>query len=395
MLHTLVFLLDIKIPKICVIITIGQGEINMNDTQILDIFYNQIVKEAAKGKIDCYFTTNIAFNLVVDNEEVSKCGELPCDGVLVPTLKITNKDLFDDMLVNYVKRAVEFYNPEDFSFLNDMDAPDIENLESIKEGYLIKYIISTLFANASFNDFDYPVEFLRSRIAMFDNRIINHDGELELGYINSIGARMFVTEEISPIRAESPYRIKSYLQFDDGYELLLPEIYAGNNGEKYLLYGIQKTTKDSEIDEKDYIKQIRKGLIAKINGAPEHYFLAVMLFLSLCSDKEIEVVPFLVERWNAKKIAMHNKAKRNQDILLEEVDEQQDKIQNNITDIFIRYFTKLEDVSEGIDFYSFPYEGDTNLHINVSGDFKSRSVAFNELFQLASEQKNQTNNIKR
>lgn len=359
----------------------------MNDAQILDIFYTKIVPEAQKGKIDCYFMMNIAFNLVIDNKEVSQCLELPYDGILIPTLKITNKKLFDSLLIEYVKKAIENYDPLDFSFLSDLDATYIENLDKVKEYYLIKYIICTLFANATFSDFDCPIKFLQSRLAMFDNKILNYDGELDLGYIDSIGARIYVMEEISPIKSETPYRIKSYLQFDDGYKLLLPEIYAGNSGEKYQLYGVQRTAKNDGIDERSYLKQIRKGFIAKINGAPEHYFLAVMLFLSLCSDKEIEVVPFLVQRWNAKRIAIYDKIKRNPSLSFDDKEEEQDKIQNNVTNILIQYFKKLKDTSIGMDFSMVPFELDNNLHINIKEDFESRSIAFNELFRLVSEYK--------
>lgn len=230
---------------------------------------------------------------------------------------------------------------------------------------------------------------VRSSIAMFDNRILNYEGELDLGYVDSIGARIYVTEEVSPIRSETPYRLRSYLQFNDGYKLLLPEIYAGDSGDKYQLYAIQKTTKSNELEERAYLKQIRKGFIAKLNGAPEHYFLAVMLFLSLCSNKEIEVKPFLIERWNAKRIAMYNKAKRNLNFSLLDIEKEQNKIQTNITNILIRYFTKLEDVSSGIEFLAIPFELDSNLHVSIKKEFESRCIAFNELFKLASEYKYQ------
>lgn len=365
----------------------------MSDTQILDIFYTKIVPEAQKGKIDCYFMVNLVFNLVIDNQEISKCDELPYEGILIPTLKITNKNLFDSLLIEYVKRARTFYNSSDFDFLEDLNTSEIKNIDNVKEEYLIKYIISTLFANASISNFEYPVEFLHSRIAMFDNKIINYDEELYLGHIDSIGASIYVKEEVSPIKSETPYRIKSYLQFDDGYKLLLPEIYAGNSRAKYQLYGIQKTSESNGLEERSYLKQIRKGFIAKVNGAPEHYFLVVMLFLSLCSDKEIEVVPFLIERWNAKRIAMYNKAKRYLNISLSDIE--QDNIQNNITNIFIRYFTKLEDVTTGMRFGTEPFELDSNLHVYIDEDFESRCIAFNELFNLVNEYKCKKSNLGR
>ncbi len=318
----------------------------MTDELILDIFYNQVIPEMQKGKVDCYFTINILFNLTINNEVISKCDNLAYEGLIIPTLNVTNKKLFDGKLIEYVKKALNTYNPSDFSFLDDLESESKDNLKAM---YLVKYVICTLFANATFRDFAYPINFLESRIAMLDNRILNSEEEIDLGYIESIGARIYLKEEVSPIKAETPYRIKSYLEFDDGYKLLLPEMYAGNNGKKIELYGIQKTTKSDELEERPYLKQIRKGFIAKINGAPEHYFLAVMLLLSLCKDQEIEVIPFLVERWNAKRIAMQDKAKKDSSVLIEDYETKQELIQANITNIFIRYFTKLEDVTEGMD----------------------------------------------
>lgn len=230
----------------------------MIDAQILDIFYTKIVPEAQKGKIDCYFTLNIVFNLIIDNKEISKYEELPYEGILIPTLKITNKQLFDSLLISYVKKTIEFYDSSNFSFLSDIDTIYASNANRIKQEYLIKYIIGTLFANASLDDFNNPIEFLCSRIAMFDNRILNCEDELELGYIDSIGAKIYVIEEKSSIRTETPYRIKSYLEFDDGYKLSLPEIYVGNNGNKYKLYAIQKTDKNSNCEDANYLKKLGK-----------------------------------------------------------------------------------------------------------------------------------------
>lgn len=364
----------------------------MTDKQILDIFYTKVIPEAQRGKVDCYFKINLPFDLIIANKEISKCKELSYEGLLIPTLKITNKKEFDKKLVEYIRKAQAFYNQSDFIFLNDLDLISAEDKSREKEEYLIKYIICTLFANATLSDFENPIFFLSSRIEMFENKIIQTKEEIDLGYLNSISAKLFIKEEISPIKAETPYRIKAHLLFDDGHDLILPEIYAGQTKNKYQLYGIQKTTTNSKIDERAYLKQIRKGLISKINGAPEHYFLAVMLFLSLCSDKEIVITPFLVERWNAKRIAMTNKVSRIPNYSIGDLERDQDKIQSNITDIFIRYFTKLEDVTIGMDFCTIPLETDTDLHIAIRENFESRSTVFNEIFQLVQKYKDKDNN---
>lgn len=352
------------------------------EKKIIDIFYNQIVKEAETGRIDCYFMMNICFNLIVKNKQVMTCNNLEYNGILIPNLKINNKEIFDDLLIKYVKKAMEHYNPKDFAFLEDLNDMDVsEDINSVKENYLIKYIICSLLANLSYYDFDNPIEFLQARIEMFDNKILNEDTVASLGYLETIGAKLYVIEEKSPIKSETPYRLRGYLEYDDGYKLLMPEVYVGKTQDKYFVYGIQKTTSNTSVDESSYIKQIRKGLISKVNGAPEHYFLMIMILLSFCKDKEIEIIPFLVERWNAKKISLYNK----NNMTIEEQEVYQANIQNNITDVFIRDFTKLEDISNGLNFTSFPFEFDDRLHIIMEEDFSSRAPVFNEIYNKIGE----------
>jgi len=355
----------------------------MLDKKILDIFYNQIVKEAQNGRVDCFFMMNVCFNLIFENNPITECN-LEYDGLLIPNLKISNKDIFDDLLITYVKKAMEHYDEKDFFFLEDLNYMNLSgDINLIKENYLIKYIICSLLANLSYYDFENPNEFLQARIEMFDNKVLNEDSIISLGNLETIGAKLYVIEEKSPIKSETPFRLRGYLEYEDGYKLLLPEVYVGETQDKYQVYGIQKTTKQSVVDETPYIKQIRKGLISKINGAPEHYFLMIMVLLALCKDKPIEVIPFLVERWNAKKISLYNKKGVSQ----EEMEMYQDNIQNNITNVFIRDFTKLEDVSTGLNFSAVPFEIDDRLHIIMDEDFTSRAPVFNEIYNKVLEYK--------
>lgn len=122
----------------------------MNSAQILNVFYNEIVPEAKIGKVNCYFTINLVFNLNMNNKLVSECSNLSYSGIFVPTLKISDKELFDFLLVKYVKKALKIYHPKEFSFLDDLSIADVENLKKVKERYTIRYIITTLFANASY-----------------------------------------------------------------------------------------------------------------------------------------------------------------------------------------------------------------------------------------------------
>ena len=172
----------------------------MTDSRILDIFYNKIVPEAKKGEIDCYFMFNTAFNLVIDNEVTSICDEAACEDLVIPTLKITNKVLFNSLLVEFVRKAIDFYDISNFAFLEDLNKEYKDTLSEGQEEYLIKYIIvANLLANASFEDFDNPINFLKSRIAMLDNKIIESNKLIDIGYIDSIGARLRIIEEKSTL----------------------------------------------------------------------------------------------------------------------------------------------------------------------------------------------------
>lgn len=366
------------------------------DNKILDLFYNKIIKEASLGKVDCFFKMNIIFNTIIDNNKIYTSNEDEYNGIFVPSLKITNHEVFDRLLCEYVNLARDFYPQNNFDFLNDLDLlyQDQENKDMLKEEYLIKYVICTLFANATSYDFENPILFLQNRISMLQNHLLN-ESEIDFGNLESINAKLKIKEEKCPIKAETPYRIISYLEFPDGYQLLLPEIYAGKTEETSILYGIQKTSiSSSQIEEREYLKRIRKGMISKINGAPEHYFLSVMLFLVLSHNMNIEVIPFLIERWNAKRMSLINKAKNKGDINIESITEEQEQIQNNITNIFIRYFTKLEDVTNGLDLSLEPFAVDASLHISLDDNFESRSTLFNELHDKANELENKNGHFK-
>ena len=65
------------------------------EQQILDIFYNKIVQEAQTGRVDCFFMMNMIFNLNVENTQITSTKSIEKDGLLVPTLNITNKE-FDN-----------------------------------------------------------------------------------------------------------------------------------------------------------------------------------------------------------------------------------------------------------------------------------------------------------
>ena len=114
---------------------------NMNE--ILDVFYNDFIKEAATGRIDCNMFYNILFatNILRDGKvEVLTTAKTNYQNVMVPTLEIKNEREWNDLLIKYVEQAIDFYDSKDFE--------DVDNIP--------KSIMARLFANMTLEDFKEP-----------------------------------------------------------------------------------------------------------------------------------------------------------------------------------------------------------------------------------------------
>ena len=126
---------------------------------ILDVFYNCLIKEASVGSVDCYFTYNMRFDTVIREDDVSLIKEEDQDNLLVPTLMIKDKKEFNSLLKEYVELALKFYDdycfPEEVRYCNYME----NELGISKE----KMIMTLLWSNAVSEDFNDPCNFLRKR----------------------------------------------------------------------------------------------------------------------------------------------------------------------------------------------------------------------------------------
>ncbi len=348
---------------------ISIGDDMSKNEEIIRVFYEEIIPEASKGKIDAWFKKNLIFSTTVEGKEVTKVNEDDYPELCVTSLIISDKNEFDRLLCEYVDMAIKFY--DDGSLDRKMeDAPKED-----RDRYLYKYIISSLFANASDYDFFNPLLFLNHRIEMFNNKIMNEKREL---YLSTIGATIIFEEKKAPIEAETPYYISSELIFGDGYKLQLPDVYEGISDGKMFIYGVLlKPGQNIEIN-KDYLKQIRKGFTSRINGAPEHYFLSDMLSLSLSNGMETVVIPYLPQRWNAKRSYILNKKQGEERKF--EIDKQE-LIQINLTNVLVRYYSKLEGISGSLNYTSYPFEEDDKVHFRIDPNEISNCPVFNELVQ--------------
>ena len=350
-------------------ISIGD-KMNKHD-DIIKAFYEEIIPEASVGKIDAWFKKNLLFATTVEGKEITYVNEDDYPQLCVTSLIISDKKEFDRLLCEYVDMAINFYNDGSLDRKIE-DAPKED-----QDRYLYKYIISSVFANASDFDFFHPIAFLNHRIEMFKNRILDEKREL---YLSTIGATISFSEEKASIEAETPYCIVGELTFDDGYKLPLPAVYEGVSDNKMFIYGVLNKDNQNVDINKEYLKAIRKGFTSRINGAPEHYFLSDMLSLSLSDGMETVIVPFLPQRWNAKRAYILNKKLEDEQIKFE-IDKQE-LIQINLTNVLGRYYSKLEGISDSVNYTSFPFEEDDKIHLRLDSNEVSKCPVFNELVEF-------------
>ena len=260
-------------------------------------------------------------------------------------------------------------------------------IQSIDEIY-IKLIY--LFSNLTFTDYDNILEYIRRNIMFVKNKILS---AREYNYLET-KIKISILESFQ----ETPYCFKVTI-VENNYEYELPLVYYGiDNGICYI-YAVQDKNKDksssfskkikrilykmnSGIKESVEYEQYKKG---ESNYYPENIsdvspsaILVLSLFFKELLDKNInnvKVVPFLPVRYNAKKKAYKNKidylTKKDN---LNEIQKQelikfyQDehlRIQNNLTQKFIRNFFRLCYHFSNIEIASVPFEGEEYMNIEL------------------------------
>ena len=355
----------------------------MSDSEILKVFYEHIVKEAQLGRINCYSYFNLAFSTNIEDRELYNCEvKDKYAGIIVPTLYIKNKKEFDSLLIQYVRCANEFYKDDDMLLTIDKLNEDEKESMISRE----KFIICSLFANLTTDDFTDINSFLRNRINMFDNRVINSEEFINLGYVPSLDGQLMVRERKDRIFNETPYVIESYIHsvsYDSDYEL--PNLRVGLYDDKALIYAIQMGSKNNYQCSDEYYDLVKNTI--KRTNVTTSFFIVGLMACGLFKDREIMMTPFLIERWNAKRIAIYVRMEHmksdNQELFNELVSKQHD-IQMNLTDKFIRLFDRLEKLVDGIEIIALPYSVSDKLHMKIKPKVHGSREVFNEIFGLCS-----------
>lgn len=339
----------------------------MKDEDIIRLFYNCIIKEATTGRIDSFQYFNLPFQTIIrenDSQLVFRIVDYSPyfdKNFVIPTLFINSIPLFNQLLLEYVHKALEFYDDSNYyeEILNGTYY-DEEKMIS-KE----KCIICSLFANMSMEDFSNPYRFLERRIQMFDHPIIGDSLEIDLGYVDVLKGRLIVQEIKEKMCNETPYSLRLRIHSDEYDEdFYFPDIRIGICDDVSVFYAIQNEVKND--NSSPYVKYVNRHVRKVDQGINlkevEEYdmkditssFLVSALVGSLFSQNErIEIVPLLIERWNAKKIANRVRVSRveKKENFIMERDQEQLLIQPNITDKFMRLFERLEYQIDGFSCY--------------------------------------------
>lgn len=351
------------------------------EKDILEIFYNEIIPEASFGKVEAFFTFNIGFNTIIEQQKITD-NNIKVLQTLIPTLIIKNKDKFNKLLFEYTSKATEFYGNIFYRTEYTKNSPNY------KSEYL-KSVISLLWSNATSEDFANPCEYIYKRINFFNEHNIFADN---LSIETSIGK---ITFEIKKdlIFNETPY----YMQFkiDDNP---LPVVRYGISDDKAYIYAIQnitKITRDKKLNRAMY--KVNEGLDVKseytdniehpenLIGVTPSTLISATLAISLLKRNginHIEIVPYLPERWNAKEIAFYRSSKNqlNSEEYLTLQHNKHLEIQRNLTDKFLRTFRRIEYHFEGIEITSYPFITSENMIMEIGDNLKSNNPLLLELY---------------
>lgn len=361
----------------------------MRNEEILNIFYNYIVKEAASGSIDCFMKYNTCFSTIVKEYDIEYLTRIENTELCIPTLKINNVEEFNTLLSMYVQVACKFYSDHDF-YEEVLDRSYYQEGKICKE----KAVMALLFSNATYEDFANPIRFLLKRIIYFLEKPFFTE-KMELGYSELLQGDINVVIEKEKVVNETPYFMQIILKKEEE-EYKFPKINFGIFHDEIDVYSI--CNKEHSINT--YSKKINRRLyrvndgfdatidneelfgVGNLKDVTPSFVVATDIFLSILKRlgyEKVNVVSILPIRWNAKYLANVKKSHGNKEIF-QEYEKEQLRIQMNLTEKLLRTFNRVIFMREDIDVTYYPLEQGSTLGLKIGRqEFSTHNALFREI----------------
>ena len=369
----------------------------MND---INVFYDEIINEASTGRVDCFFMMNLLFNTYLKEENKTIEGKKDDDGrYLIPTLVIKNKENFNKLLTEYLALAKTKYDLT--KYYEALEFDDIENPEHI----INKLILTTLWANATYDDFNWSEEFLRKQILFLkDNTFSEYNEPTIIGYSEMLGGYLEIENIPEPILNETPTSLKiSLIEPETNERYTFPLVRYGIKDDKCYIYAVQKNKKfdvDNNFKKKvnrrlfkigenfdtknDTYENYKEGNLKDVSAS---FVVASNIVLGLLSSKGINdiVVPsILIERWNAKEknIVLRSKKEEKPKEYIETNKDEHNGIQSNLTEKLLRTFLRIVSHNNTFEVIAYPFDIDSSLHIRTCSELDCNNSLLNETFLI-------------
>lgn len=377
---------------------------------MLECFYDEIIKEAAIGYVDCDFFMPICFGTreLVNNElrDITKARYF--SNAMTPTLIIKDREELNSSITRYVELAKDFYK-------DDFRVEDVSNKD--------KYIITSLLVNTLVTDFnDLNNLFERHSNFLEDKSLEEFQKPINLGYVDKLKSNVVVEVTKQSIVQETPYGMEISLQDENDDTIYkFPTIRFGIDNNKAYIYAVQQ---DKVIENKKVERLLRKvgeGFDEKNSEKdeienPENLYsvspwslVALSIFIPIiknCANVDEFVAPyFLINRYNAVEISyeiLKEKYKDNmEDARVKSIIQKKeaavnshDDLQRNITDKFIRNFRRLDHHFGNIDIDMFPLEQDSMIHFKVGDELECNNSLLKEVYIVADSYKSNSKGLK-
>ncbi len=354
-----------------------------------EIFY-ELIQEASQGKV------------IIDNEiwpigfntkfEALNKGIMNNFSEQFPTLIIKEEEKFFQVLNEYVLLELSLKH-KTFTFVKNTKKNNI------------KFILAYLFVNASTQDFLNPITYIKRRISFLQDTTF-HDIDKKTFDLGAalLNTQLEIINKEQSIMMETPYKMEmAFKKIENDQEIIYP--FASINYGIQIqdlccyIYSIQKPKDNqnatsfkkisrilyklnegvSDLESKEYLNY-KTGNDSyypeNISDVTIPFVFSLTLFLNFLQQKNIrkvKVVPFLPLRYLSRQIMSDNI----EDVQKkEQLKERNNRIQENITNKFIRTFNRTAFHFPDLQIISYPYELDEYLTCSIKNSHEKINPSF-------------------